>query len=221
MNFFPLVSSMISLVFTVLLARQYRQRRKRHQLIWTVALALWFITTLFEFLGEREVVGWSAPMYRVFYVLTPPMVALLGAGTLYLLTHKPWGKYFLIYTLMVSVPLFALGLTAPIKEEMFTLGSEIAGAAMPQHVRVFSPVLTVPGGLALILGAIYSFWLDRTRKYNLLIALGGGFPFFGGMRARFGDPTFFYAFETLGALLLFSGFILSMEYIRKREAETR
>lgn len=201
-----------------LLAYQYLKRRKRHQLIWTVALSLWFITTLFEFLADPEIIGWTVPMYRLFYVLTPPMTALLGVGTLYLLTHKPWGKYFLIYTVALSIVLFGLGLTAPIRTEEFARGAEIAGAAMPSYVRMFSPFFTIPGATGLIGGALYSFWLDRTRKYNLLIALGGIFPAFGGMRARFGDPTFFFAFETVGALLLFSGFVLSMEYIRKRKA---
>ncbi|NIQ06849.1 MAG: hypothetical protein GWO20_14320 [Candidatus Korarchaeota archaeon] len=219
-NYFPLVSSVISAVFTLLLAYQYSRRKKKHQIIWTIALSIWFITTLLEFLGNPEVVGWNEPLYKVFYVLTPPMVALLGVGTLYLLTHRPWGKYFLLYTIGLSIPLFILGLTAPVQSDYFALGSEIAGEAMPRHVRILSPLMTIPGGVALIFGAIYSFWLDRSRKYNLLIALGGFFPFFGGMRARLGDPTFFYAFETLGALFLFTGFILSMEYIRKRETKT-
>lgn len=182
---------------------------------------MWFITTLLEFLGNLGVVGWNEPMYKVFYILTAPMVALLGVGTLYLLTHKPWGRYFLLYTISLSVPLFILGLTAPVQSDYFALGSEIVGEAMPGYVRIFSPLMTVPGGVALILGAIYGFWLDRSRKYNLLIALGGLFPFFGGVRARLGDPTLFYAFETLGTLFLFVGFILSMEYIRKRTPRTK
>lgn len=220
MNYFPLISSIISAVFAVLLAIQYRQRRKRHQLVWTVSLTMFFITTLFEFLAEPEVIGWNEPMYKLYYILTPPMVALMGSGCLYLLTHKPWGKYFLVYIIVLSIPLFTLGLTAPVggalEKVILEKGSEIAGEAMPRHVRIFSPLFTIPGGIAIIGGAIYSFLLDRTRKYNVLIALGGIFPFFGGFKARFGDPTFFYLFETIGTLLLFLGFVLSMEYIRKR-----
>lgn len=161
--------------------------------------------------------GWGILMYKLYYILTAPMVALLGVGTLYLLTHKPWGKYFLMYTIIISIPLFILGLTAPVDVTKFALGSEIAGIAMPRYVRIFSPFLTILGSLALVLGAIYSFWLDRTRKYNLLIAIGDLFSFLGGLRARFGEFAFFYALETIGTLLLFTGFILSWEYVRKRE----
>ncbi len=215
-SYFPLVSSIVSAIFAILLLAQYVQRRKTHQLIWTVALTMFFLTTLFEFLAEPEVYGGTVPMYKVYYILTPPMVALLGVGTLYLLTHKPWGKYFLIYTVIFSIPLFALGLTASVDAEAVAGGFEIAGQAMPQHVRIFSPLFTIPGGILLIGGALYSYWLDRTRKYNLLIALGGIFPFLGGLEARFGGETFFFAFETVGTILLFSGFMLSREYIKKR-----
>lgn len=214
-NYFPLVSSIISAIFALLLLAQYVQRRKKHQLIWITALTMWFLTTLFEFLAEPEVFGSTVLMYQVYYILTAPMVALLGVGTLHLLTHKPWGKYFLVYTVILSVPLFALGLTASVDPEALSEGFKIAGQAMPQYVRIFSPLLTVPGGILLIGGALYSYWLDRTRKYNLFIALGGIFPFFGGSSARFGGETFFYAFETIGAILLFLGFLLSREYIKK------
>lgn len=96
------------------------------------------------------------------------MVALLGVGTLYLLTHKPWENTS-SYTIIISIPLFILGLTAPVDVTKFALGSEIAGAAMPRYVRIFSPFLTIPGGLALVLGAIYSFWLDRQENITYLL----------------------------------------------------
>jgi hypothetical protein len=85
---------------------------------------------------------------------------------------------------------------------------------MPEYVRVYSPLLTIPGAIAVIGRALWSFWLDRTRKFNLLIVLGGLFPSAGGLEARFGDPTFFYMLETAGMVLLFIGFLLSWEYAK-------
>ena len=221
-NYFLLAGSIIAAVFFVLLLVQYLRRRKTHQLIWSVAVALYFIAFLLEFLSSPELVGGDVWMYKLFYVLSAPLVGLFGVGSLYLLTHKPWGKYFLFYVVITSFAMIAAGLTATVDEGM--LASEdfegfetIAGGAMPQYVRVISPLLTVPGGLFLIGGAVYSFWLDRTKKYNLIIALGGLFPFFGGALSRVGMYTLFFAFDVIGALLLFVGFLLSMEYIKKRE----
>jgi hypothetical protein len=225
MNYFPLVSSIISVVFAFMLAMQYRKRRKRHQLMWSISLFMFFLATLLEFLAGLSYVthpqslGWSEVTYKLYYVLSPVMVALMGAGSLYLLAHVPAGKYFLYYTIAVTVPLFVLGFAAPIGQTLpqavAEAGStEIAGAAMPEYVRIFSPLLTIPGAIAIIGGALWSFWLDRKRKFSLLIALGGLFPSVGGLQARFGDPLFFYMLETAGMILLFVGFLMSWEYTK-------
>jgi hypothetical protein len=50
-----------------------------------------------------------------------------------------------------------------------------------------------------------------------LVALGGLFPFIGGLRARFGMASLFYVLELIGIFLLFTGFLLSWEYIVERE----
>jgi len=216
-DYFPLITSIISATFTVLVGMQYLQRRKKHQLIWTIALFMFFFTSLLGFVSQPEIMEENIILYRLYYVLAAPMVALLGAGTLYLLTHKPFGKYFLVYIIIIFIPFAALVSTASIDPNEVAEGFEkIGGAAMPSYVRILSPLFTIPGSIFLIGGAFYSFWLDRTRNYNLLIALGGAFPFFGGLIQRFGDPTFLSIFHTIGTLLLFIGFVLSREYVRKR-----
>jgi hypothetical protein len=219
-NYFLLVGTIIAGIFFALLLMQYVKRRKMHQLIWTVAVGMYFLAFLLEFLSSPDFIGGNVWMYKVFYVISAPLVGLFGAGSLHLLTHKPWGKYFLVYVIIISIAMIAAGLSASVDEGQLTSpdfeGIEtIAGAAMPQYVRYFSPLLTVPGGIFLIGGAAYSFWLDKTRKYNLLIALGGLFPFLGGALARAEMYDLFYALDVLGALLLFIGFLMSMEYIRK------
>jgi len=216
-DYFPLVTSIISATFAVLVGMQYLQRRKKHQLIWTIALLMFFLTSLLGFVSQPEIMGTNVSLYKLYYVLAAPMVALLGAGTLYLLTHKPFGKFFLVYIIIVFIPFAALVFMSSIDSNELSEGFEkIGGAAMPSNVRIFSPLFTIPGSIFLIGGALYSFWLDRTRSYNLLIAIGGVFPLLGGAIQRFGDPTFLSIFHTIGTLLLFIGFVLSREYVRTR-----
>lgn len=215
-DYFPLITSVVSLVFAIMVGVQYLQRRKKHQLIWTIALLMFFLTSLLGFVSQPEIVGASVSLYKLYYVLAAPMVALLGAGTLYLLTHKPLGKYFLAYIIIIFIPFAALVLTASIDPNEVAEGFEkIGGAAIPSTARIFSPLFTIPGSIFLIGGALYSFWLDRTRNYNLLIAIGGVFPLLGGTIQRFGDPTFLSILHTTGTLLLFVGFVLSREYVKK------
>jgi len=220
-SYFPLISAFISAIFMILLAAQYVRRRRRHQLVWTVALLMFTLTSLLAFWSEMY--GWNPLMYQVYYFLLSPMVALMGVGTLYLLADKSWSKYFLAYTLIISLAFLILISTAPLDTAQlttYTPPSEIGSAAMPSYVRTVSPLLSIPGGLVLIIGALYSFWLDKSRRYNLLIAVGGIIQLLSGLRARFGgDPTYFFVFTTIGVLLLFLGFLLSSEYVRKGQKQ--
>jgi len=217
-SYFPLISGIISAVFTILLAVQYVRRRKKHQLIWTISLALFTLSFTLAFVSETN--GWTPLLYQIYYFVVSPMVALLGVGTLYLLTHKPWGKYFLAYTLVLSAAFLVLVFTATVNTtelSTFSPPSEIGGRAIPSNVRLLSPLFSATGGLVLIGGALYSFWLDRSRKYNLLIALGGIIYVLSGAGERLGFSAYFFVFSTAGILLLFFGFLLSSEYIKKRE----
>jgi hypothetical protein len=223
LKIFTAATTIITAIFAVHLFIQYRERRKLHQLIWTLAFVLYSVTAFFEFLA-LYLGTWDVPanylLYRLYYVFSSPMVALLGVGVLLLLFPKKWGVAFLSYSIVMSAALILTGLTASLHVEAFK-ELQVAGLAMPSHVRVFSPVMTVPGGLILILGALYSYMKDRTRTFCIPIALGGLFPFVSGILARYGIRGLFYLFEMVGAILLYVGFVWSVRYIKAREVKTR
>ena len=56
-NYIPLIGAIASGIFMVLLLKQYLERRKTHQLLWSVGVTLWFILMVFEFLSAEELVG--------------------------------------------------------------------------------------------------------------------------------------------------------------------
>lgn len=98
----------------------------------------------------------------------------------------------------------------------FVPGKVVAGQAMSSSVRVFSPLLTIPGSLALIGGAAYS-WIRTRASYNLFIALGTIVIAGAGGLARFGWPGALYLGEMLGLICLFYGFVRSLEYLKPVE----
>jgi len=215
-SYFPLISGIISVVFLILLTTQYFRKRKTHQLMWTIALALFTLSYTLAFLSELN--GWNVLTFQIYYFSISPLVAFMGVGTLFLISHKPWGKYFLIYTIILTIVLFILIFTANIDATKFAQAptpSEIAGEPLPSYARSIPPLLTIPGSVILIVGALYSWWLDRSRRYVMLIALGGIVELFSGLRTRLGNPTYSFVFNTAGILLLFLGFVLSSEYVKK------
>jgi len=95
MNLLPLLTSLVAFAFTFSLARQYLERRKLHQLLWTVAMLFYGVSTLMEFLMNGDVLGPSVIAFKVYNVLASPLVSLLGAGLMYLLARKRIADAFL------------------------------------------------------------------------------------------------------------------------------
>lgn len=209
-SFTPLVTGIVSLFFTASVFRQYSRRKKIHQFIWGTGLLVFSATALFESISE--IIGWNIPMYRAYYISIATLVAILGLGTIYLFNRRA-GRYLTLYFTVIIAALIIATLDADIdtqKLKEITVG----GSAMPADVRIISPFLTIPGSIALIGGALYSWYLTR-RNYNLLIATGALLVASGGSLSRFGIEWALYILELLGVAVMYLGFIKSEEEIRK------
>lgn len=200
MNYLPLLTSLVAFAFTLSLARQYVERRKFHQALWTFAMLFYGIAALMEFLMNPDVLGASVVAFRVYYVLSAPLVGLLGAGVMYLLAKKRWADYFLGVIALLSIALAVTGWTTPLDRSIIVesfsgeLGEAFRAAvhAYPMTVRRFAIIINKVGGLVLIGGAAIGF---------------------------FGDPNFFFEFELGGTVFLYLGFLYSDRYIKAREAK--
>ena len=208
----PLVATVISGIFTASVFRQYLERKKPHQLIWTIGLVLFTLSTAFEF--HSEAFGWYIRTYQLYYVCAASLVAWLGAGTVYLLGSRRSGHIFLGYVLIVTLTMLIYTLSSEVIVDNLVSGQIIAGSAMPSDVRLFSPLLTIPGAIALIGGALYSWYKTKT-NYNLLIGVGALIVASGGSLARFGIEDLIYITELIGVFVMLVGFIRSAEVVKK------
>ena len=222
-----MLTSIVSFAFTAMLVRQYLERRKIHQILWSFAMLFFGITALMEFLMNPDILGPSVIAFKIYYVLAAPLVGLLGAGVMYLLVSKRKADVFMAFISLLSVVLFVTGMMEPLEETVIIeafegpLGEAFRAAvdAYPMSVRRYAIVINIVGGLVLILGALWSFLKDRRRTYNLLIFVGGVLPMIGGSAlAFFNEPSLFFIFELGGSVFLFLGFIYSDRFIKAREA---
>jgi hypothetical protein len=89
----PLASSVLSLIFSVLLIDQWRERRRPHQAIWAIGMLWYGLSAGTEALGGAF--GWSEPLYKAWYLIGAIWVAgWLGLGTVYLLARTRFGFAF-------------------------------------------------------------------------------------------------------------------------------
>ncbi|MFW9970065.1 MAG: hypothetical protein ACFFDF_07670 [Candidatus Odinarchaeota archaeon] len=214
MNIIPLFTSIISFVFTGLLVNQFIKRRKTHQLIWTIALLFFGISTLMELLMNPDIFGFNVILFGIFYVSASSLVGFLGAGQLYLIIKGKIPHIFLSFIIIFTmVLLFALIFT-PFPTSLTFIGElgediRVISNGYPMAVRIFAIILASVGGVVLLLGSLYSFIRDRTRYYTLFFALGAVFPMLRNI------PFGYLGNELACVISLFIGFIISLVYLKK------
>src|SRR2546428_4021203 len=161
-------ATVISLAFASLVFAQWLGRRKPYQLAWSLGLGLYAIAAFMQFLAEAY--GWSVTVYKICYLVAAPLVAVLGIGSVFLV-HRRAGIGFALYTVAIFIGFAAAVAGATVNTDALASAIPVAGTALPDNVRIFSPLLTVPGSVALVGVAAYSYWRSRL-SFNLWIGIG-------------------------------------------------
>jgi hypothetical protein len=206
-----LLSFLVAGVATAIALRvlgAYVANRRPHHLFWAIGLGLWALSALGQ--GYALLWGWPVDLYRAYYFSAIALAGFLGAGTLGLITGRR--RLLAIYTtyIIVLAAILAVGVaTAPVDVEALKR-VVVGGLALPRSVRLLAPLINIPGGIAFIGGAAYSYVKTR-RPYALLITLGALTPALGGIMARFEVPGLLPFTDFLGILFLAVGVYLSLK----------
>jgi hypothetical protein len=220
-------ATLLAFAFMLSTLERYLARRKRHELMWTISLAMFVAGSLALWAGAA--VGWSEASFKAFYlfgaILNVPFLAL---GTVYLLCERRTGD---VATAIVSLlGAFAAGIVvaAPI---VGTITSDV----LPQGSAVFGIGPRIAAGvgsgvaaLVIIGGALLSAWrLWRSRGAapqarpgtvsaarlavaNILIAIGTLVLGAGGVLNSVADAMNAFAISLVaGIAIIFAGFLLT------------
>lgn len=211
---YPWIVLLISALFALLLLRQYRERRKSHQLIWALSLSMSAVGTLSYILAVW--LGGYGNLFRLYYLFGAMLAApLLGLGSLHLVA-SPRVKRISTWTIVIlslvgTVFLFL----APMDESaLHSLrggpGTHIImkGAWLPILI-----LLNTFGAIAVAAIALVSAWrIYRKRDMaafgvgNILIAIGTFVLASAGTAARMGKGAGFWLVTAAGWAILFAGF---------------
>lgn len=211
----PLSSSLVSFIFAVFVFKRYAERKGLHLLFWGIGMVFYGIGGLME--GLYGLFGWHVFIFQTWYLFGAILVAAwLGQGTVNLLAKQRTAQISAVILLLVSIaaavyvysfPLAAPDMAAP------ELSGKLAYPQAGFTPRRITPFFNIYGTLGLVGGAIYSAWIFFRKRVllhrvigNVLIALGGIFPAFGGAFSRMGINGALYTSEFIGAVLMFIGF---------------
>lgn len=216
-----IVNSVVAWLFSVLVFRQYLERRKLYQLVWAIGLACFAVAATTEFLVVRSG-AWSEGVYRAWYFFGAMLgVVYLGQGTVHLVTSRRFAAASLVVIALVTVAAAYVTYTAPVDFTRLAAPDEPSGKAYPSigdagfaTPRAWTPLLNSYGTLWLVGGAAWSalqFARRRTSRNlvtgNVLIATGAVVVGVASTLNRFGVSGVQYIGEMIGIVLIFLGFL--------------
>jgi hypothetical protein len=204
-----------SLLLTLWIGRQWLARRRPHQIAWSVAFTLFTVGVACQL--AAALIGWSASLYRIWYLAGALLAAAwLGHGTVLLLARARTARALTLLLAAASVAAGGIVLAAPIDLSRGTSGGLASGAGFPDAVRLLTPLFNIYGTGALVIGvavslSTYAWSGGNGRRTAGTAVIGAGVLVIalGGTLSRAGMPQALYLTE-LGALLtILAGFSLT------------
>lgn len=205
-------AGLIALAFAMSTFERWLARRRRHELAWSVALAMFSVAS--GALAAGAAMGFDAVSFRVFYLFGAiANVPILAVGTVYLLAGRRAGDRTAAGVGLAVA--FAAGVvavapfTAPLPAHELARGSEVFGP-LP---RVLAAVASGLGALVVVGGAVWSAVRGRTGRVvlaNTLIALGTVLTGASGLLNSVADEmTGFAVTLVAGISVIFAGFLVA------------
>lgn len=209
----------VSAVFAVSVLRQYAARRKMHQLMWGIAIAIWAIAVAAELAATLRG-RWGLITYRAYYATGALLIpAWLGMGTMYLIFPKRVNDVILGILSVLSA--IGILLIATWSIDAATLYA-VSASEVPLKVFPFFPIqllliiLNSLGALAFILGALWSVVLFAWKHQNKERAIATGLIAIGGLIAAVAHSVgvlygieLFRLSELIAVVFIFAGYLLS------------
>lgn len=225
-------ATVIALAFAGATFERWLRRRRRHELAWSIALALFACGALSLWAGAA--LGWDGLTFRLFYLFGAIVnVPFLALGTVYLLAGRQRGDRCAAAVALGCA--FAAGvlavapLTAPIDPEILPRGSEVLGP-LP---RILAAVASGMGATVVFVGAAWSATrlltgrggtggrpaqAARLATGNLVIAAGTAVLSASGLlNSVLGEMQGFAVTLTIGITVLFAGFLVVTTPSRERD----
>ena len=213
-HYIPIITSTVSLIFTIVLFRRWRQKPGAIYLMWwTIGVLMFGVGTTTESL--TSLFGWNPVVFKLWYISG----ALLGGaplaqGTVYLMLRRKTA-HILTVILVVFVSIAAiLVILSPINMTLVE-PTRLSGSVLAwPWVRLFSPFINTYALIFLVGGAAWSAWQywkkgSSSRVLgNVLIATGALLPGIGGSFTRLGYVEVLYVTELTGILLIWWGYHL-------------
>lgn len=209
------LTSLLSVVFALLMVRRFLSRRQAYYAVWALGLLWYSLATGSEAVGALQ--GWSEGLYRVWYATGAiGVAAYLGAGTLYLHRDPPFGSLTVVCVLGSGVPALA---TDHLLIGFLALGAAIVlGAVLTFRPQRFAEAATV----ILLLASVAAVSMVATATVDPDLLPTSPDQIVSGQALDADTRALTPPFNIAGALVLILGAVLSaLQVWRTRKLSNR
>ena len=217
-------ATLVAVAFSMSTFDRWVARRRRHELAWALALALFAAGAFFLWLGAST--GWTVPVFRAFYLFGAVVnVPVLALGTVYLLAGRRAGDRSAVF--VGAFAAFAAGVIVSAPAHPLTNASALPQGsdvfeALP---RVLAAVASGGGALVVLGGAVWSAWqlrgaerLSHGRRMWANVVIAGGTLVLGAsglLNSVLGQMEAFAVTLAIGVSILYAGFLLAVTPARR------
>ncbi|HZQ85071.1 MAG TPA: hypothetical protein VFA83_09550 [Acidimicrobiales bacterium] len=213
-------AALVALAFCLSTFERWLVRRAGHELLWSVALAMFSLAAFAMAAGAA--MAWSPATFRLFYLFGAiANVPFLAAGTVALLGGRRWGNpttwVVALFAAFAAGVMATVPLTHALPRHELAQGSHVLGV-LP---RVLAAVASGGGALVVFGGAAYSAVRRRADRRLMLgnVLIAGGTALLGAsglLNSVFDAMTGFAVTLVVGISVLFTGFLVASGPLRRR-----
>jgi hypothetical protein len=205
-------AGLVALAFALSTFERWRGGRRRHELAWTIALAMFSLASFSLAAGSQG--GWNGTTFRLFWLFgAVANVPLHALGTIYLLaggrTGDRWAVAIGLAVAFAAGVIVVAPFHAPLPSAELPQGSDVFGP-LP---RILAAVASGGGALVVFGGAAWSavrYRGGRMTVANVLIAAGTAITGASGLaNSVLGHMTAFVVFLVAGIVVIFAGFLVA------------
>lgn len=214
-------ATLVAVAFAMSTFERWLAGRRRHELAWASALALFAAGAVCLWVGAGT--GWTVPVFRAFYLFGAIVnVPVLALGTVYLLGGRRAGDRTALG--IIAFAFFAGGVVASAPAHAIVNGTKLPQGsdvfeALP---RVLAAVASGGGALVVLGGAVWSAWKLRTTQRHRMwanVVIAGGTLVLGAsglLNSLLGQMEAFAVTLAVGVSILYAGFLLAVTPRRPR-----
>ncbi len=195
------IITVMSAILAVFLIFNYRTKKKRSYLFWSIGIWIFTLGAALETLFAFGI--FNKDLISFYLFIAAVIVEMLALGSIQLVRTKSTRSVYYIYC---AITTFTLAFSIIYSHIGNIITKYVVSGILPSLILIASSLVTIPGAIILITIAAMNYKKGKSKKKMLDIIIGTVILSMGGVLYITAIPEFLYFVEFVGISILWFGF---------------